>query len=355
MKKSSQLLVVVYLVCSSLSCTFLRVIRDNVPGIEAARPELQGEDPFPNWPYPPDKLEALLQGQRTLKTTLVGRLGGTTGALKISVEFPDIDEAIVFKWKAMIPPRWVDALPFAPGALDGVNNSPRKELAAFAVQSFFLDPQDYVVPLSIPVCVSLDVYRVHFPKARTTLEGSNCVLGLLSVWLLDVTIPEPLLDNDRFSRDPAYSYYMSNFNLLTYLIKHHDGRKGNFLASKDESRPQVFAIDNGVAFGGIFYNWFVPNWNDIRVPALRRGSIDRLRNITEEDLRRELSVVAEMRLDDQGVYRLVDDGNALSSQRGIRIKDSTVQFGLTDDEIEDIWERIEDLIKNVDEGNIPVM
>ena len=31
-----------------------------------------------------------------------------------------------------------------------------------------------------------------------------------------------------------------------------------------------------------------------------------------------------------------------------------VQFGLTDDEIEDVWERIEDLIEDVDEGDIAV-
>ena len=31
-----------------------------------------------------------------------------------------------------------------------------------------------------------------------------------------------------------------------------------------------------------------------------------------------------------------------------------MQFGLTEDEIDDMWERIEDLIEDVDDGKIPV-
>ena len=38
----------------------------------------------------------------------------------------------------------------------------------------------------------------------------------------------------------------------------------------------------------------------------------------------------------------------------MRIEGKTLQFGLTDDEIEDVWERIQDLIEDVDDGEIPV-
>ena len=41
-------------------------------------------------------------------------------------------------------------------------------------------------------------------------------------------------------------------------------------------------------------------------------------------------------------------------RRGVRLEGKTLQFGLTDDEIEDVWERIEDLIEDVDDGEIPV-
>ena len=180
------------------------------------------------------------------------------------------------------------------------------------------------------------------------------MLGVLSLWLQDVTLPRPLLDNARFRSDPTYAFYRANFNLLTYVIKHHDGREGNFLESKDEARPQVFAIDNGVAFGGPWYNWFVPNWSEIRVPALRKASIDRLRKVGEEQLHEFLGVLAQLELGDDGIFRNVPLGDNLDDDDGVRLEGNTLQFGLTEEEIDDVWERIEDLIEDVDEGDIAV-
>ena len=115
-----------------------------------------------------------------------------------------------------------------------------------------------------------------------------------------------------------------------------------------------FAIDNGVAFGGLWYNWFVPNWNSIRVPALRRESIDRLRKLREEDLYESLGVVSQLQLNDQGIYVNTKPTANLDPDEGVRVKGGTLQFGLTDDEIEHIWKRIEDLIEDVDEDDIAV-
>ena len=109
-----------------------------------------------------------------------------------------------------------------------------------------------------------------------------------------------------------------------------------------------------MAFSGIFYNWFVPNWCDIRVPALRKASIDRLRALGEADLARELGVLVELRLDEEGVFHAVDPGPNLDEGEGVRYRDGVLQLGLTDDEIEDVWERIEDLIEDVDEDDIAV-
>ena len=120
----------------------------------------------------------------------------------------------------------------------------------------------------------------------------------------------------------------------------------------------MFSIDNGVSFGagfsGLFYNWFVANWNSIRVPALRAESIDRLRTLKPADLTAALGVVSQLALDDQGIYRNVPPGENLDPSRGVRIEGKTLQFGLTDDEIEDVWERIQDLIEDVDDGDLPV-
>ena len=243
------------------------------------------------------------------------------------------------------------------GRLDGVNNSPRKEIAAWKLQKLFLDPEDYVVPPSLAFCAKLANYYFD-ASAKATLKGSECVLGVLSLWLTGLELPEPLLDNERFGRDYAYAYYLSNLNLLTYLAEHHDGRLGNFLVSEDDARRQAFAIDNGVAFGdgfsGLWYNWFVPNWDKLRVPALRKESIDRLRKVREEDLEKLLGVVAQLELDDDGIFVNVPLGENLDPDDGVRIEGNVIQFGLNEDEIEDLWERIEDLIEEVDEGDVAV-
>jgi hypothetical protein len=237
------------------------------------------------------------------------------------------------------------------GRLDGVNNSPRKELTAWKIQSLFLDPPDHVTPLTMAYCVP--IADVTHGETTPTLADTQCVLGVIAVWLSDVTLPDPMLDSDRFNRDYVYAYHLANLNLFTYLIKHHDGRAGNFVVSKDDERRQVFAIDNGVSFGGIFYNWFVENWNSIRVPALRKESIDRLRKLSEEDLQLLLGVVAQLELNENDVYVNVPAGMNLDDDRGVRIEGRILQLGLTEDEIEDVWDRIQDLIEDVDEGDVP--
>ena len=129
--KNSRLISLVIVLISIASCTLLPVFREGAPEIQAARPDSSTGDPFPNWPHPPDQIEALFQFKEVPEFEIVGSMGGTTGALKVDFIFPGISKRIAFKWKLMVPPRWVDSLPFAPGALDGVNNSPRKEIAAF--------------------------------------------------------------------------------------------------------------------------------------------------------------------------------------------------------------------------------
>jgi hypothetical protein len=45
----------------------------------------------------------------------------------------------------------------------------------------------------------------------------------------------------------------------------------------DDARRQAFSIDNGESFGSWPHNLFAQSWDVIIVPALREGSIDRLR------------------------------------------------------------------------------
>jgi hypothetical protein len=334
-------------------CTMLPVSRAPAADEYAERPSPHGADRFPNWLVPPHEGERLLLHSRHEFEKKIGAGAGTTGAEKVTLSFPDDGVVLDFKWK-LVDPSWK----LVTQRYDGINNSPRKELAAWVIQRLFLDPEDYVAPFTTAYCVPMAEYHDSTGKAKPTIEGSQCMLGVGALWMKDITLSIPVLDPERFNRDYVYAYFLANLNLFTYLVKHHDGREGNFLASKDDARRQVFSIDNGVSFGagfsGLFYNWFVANWNSIRVPALRVESIDRLRGLEEADVTAALGVVSQLERDDEGVYVNVPPGENLDPSRGVRIEGKTLQFGLTDDEIEDVWERIEDLIEDVDDGEIPV-
>ena len=271
-----------------------------------------------------------------------GAGGGVTGALKLKVRSPDLGKEFLVKWKE------------APRRLESWNNSPRRELASYETQKLFLDPDDFVVPPSVMRCIPLEDYRAAIDASHSpTLAGSNCVLGNVSLWLQNVTVPDTLYDKTRFATDPNYAARMADFNLFAYIIDHKDGRRGNFLVSKDDADRRVFAVDNGITFDALIWNYFVRNWNDIRVPALRKKSVDRLRNVRRDQVE-PLAVVAELHLDEHGVFEPVEHGPPLTMKEGARRREGVVQLGLMDDEVEDILEHIQEIIEAVDEGKIPV-
>jgi hypothetical protein len=266
---------------------------------------------------------------------------GVTGAYKLGLAFPD-GKTLDVKWKEV--PR---------GSGDGWNNSPRKEIAAYAIQRWFLDEADYVVPTPVPRCIALDRYAAVERQAEPTLPGTRCVLGIAVAWMEDVT-PDGVWDPARFARDPHYAAHVADFNLLTYLIEHKDGRRGNFLLSKDPADPRVFAVDNGISFDAFPWNFLVTNWHRIRVPWLRREAVNRLRAVSPAKIA-ALGTLAELAADEDGILRpVVPPGPNLDPDEGARIAPGRVQFGLTDDDIEDLEERIEELIEDVDEGDVPL-
>ncbi len=305
------------------------------------RPPTAFDEPATNWPIPPTRAEHLMRESPMQIASEVYAGAGIGGARRIEVQFPDEDELIRFKWKTM------------PNGLDGINNSPRRELASYHAQSLFLDPNEFLIPPSVARCLAPAVFPEPADHMDLVQPNSVCELGVLSLWLRNVTIPDPLYDAVLFSSDPTYARLLANFNILTYLIHHRDGRDGNFLISTDSSRPITFAIDNGMTFGGFFYNWFVDNWDDIEVPALPRDSIDRLRKLRKRDIK-ALGVVAELHLDSDGVYRSVEPGKNFDREEGVRTRRGVIQFGLTEDEVENLWERIEHLLDDVDDGKIPL-
>jgi hypothetical protein len=146
---------------------------------------------------------------------------------------------------------------------------------------------------------------------------------------------------------------VGHFNLLTYLIEHEDGRGGNILVSKASEDRRVFAVDNGIAFGALVRNWFVPNWNVLRTPAVPRSAIDRLRRIGRSEIDR-LGVLVELRADTDGILENVTPGPNRDPEHGSRVAPGWLQLGLTDSELEDVEERLVELIERVDRGDLPV-
>jgi hypothetical protein len=111
-------------------------------------------------------------------------------------------------------------------------------------------------------------------------------------------------------------------------------------------------VDNGISFGPIVYNYFVRNWTQLRVAALRRASIERLRGLARADLD-FLRTVQQLAADASGVLRLVEP-QAPFDAAGARRRDTTLQLGLTEGEIDAVWQRMRGVVAAVDEGRIPV-
>jgi hypothetical protein len=297
-------------------------------------------DPATHWPAPPAEVERLLALAPFEIQSVRGGVGGVMGVKKLGLVFPPGGRELAVKWKAA-----------PPGDADGWNNTPRKELAAYEVQKWFLDPADYVVPTVAVRCIDFATYAPLSQEPKANLPDTRCVTGALVVWMDAVTVPDLLFDPKRFAGEPLYARHMADFNLLTYLIDHEDGREGNFLVSEIESERRIFSIDNGVAFGARVKNWFVPNWNRIRVPALRAETVERLRRVGPAELD-ALGVLVELRADEQGVLRPVPLSENRAPKRGARVADGWIQLGLAQDEIEAVGERLRELLEDVDEGEI---
>jgi len=295
-----------------------------------------------NWPAPPEEIERRLADEAFEVRSVEGSGGGTTGARKLTLFFPAHGDTLAFKWK-----------PVPSGDADGWNNAPRKELAAYAVQTWFLDPPDYVVPTAAVRCLPLEALRAHAVAAEPSIAGTRCVLGVLSVWLDQLGVPAEVFEAKRFASDPRYATSVGRFNLLTYLVQHQDGRAGNILASTDPDAPRIFAVDNGIAFGTLVHNWFVPNWDVIRVPALPHTAIARLRRVGRSEIDR-LGVLVELHADADGMLEVVPPGPNRDPKRGARVSPGRLQLGLTRSEIDALETRLRTLLARVDRGEPPL-
>lgn len=265
---------------------------------------------------------------------------GVAGAQKWKLRFAD-GKLIKAKWKAA--PKYL---------ADGWNNSPRREIAAYEIQKWFLDEADYIVPTSEVRCIPLAQFRKHDPDAEPTIRGTSCVYGVLSLWLNDVEEPAEVWQPELFEQGGYYRYSIAAVDVLTLLIGHQDGRPANFLWSND-SRRHVFSIDNGISLNAFPYNFLVTNWNGIRVPALSRKVIERLDRVSQDQID-ALGVLRHLEADADGVLRVKPATVNLDPKKGARISGTTLQFGLRDREIRDVQERLGRLLKMAESGEIPL-
>lgn len=290
---------------------------------------------------PAERITALLRGARFEVREVKGTQAGISGAKVLVLDLPDEALTIRVKWKQ------------SRRGGDGVNNTPRMEIAAYETQKLFLSPDEYVVPPTVGRCLPPGSFGEALSAGDWTFEGVPCLFGVLSYWIEGAT-DEGVMDLPRFAGDAPYRRNLGRMNLLTYLIDHRDTRPSNFIISKDPRSPRVFSIDNGLAFSGLRNprQLFLEEWNEIIVPSLPREQVARLRRLTRADLD-TLAVVAEYRVVPGGLVE-VPKTAAFSRDDGVRRSGDVIQLGLMTEEIDDIEDRLVDLLQEIDRGWYPV-
>jgi hypothetical protein len=246
---------------------------------------------------------------------------------------------------SLVKVKWAQ---FARGG-EAFNNQPRHELAAYRLQKLFLDEPELVVPPTVARAFDLEWYREHDPDAGPTFDGTSSVLAVLQYWLWNVETLESL-DRGRFRTDPAYARSVANLNLFTYLARHGDSNRGNFMISREPADLRVFAVDNGFTFGPEVGDQG-HEWRSLRVERVPRTTVDRLRGIDLADLEAALAVVAQFQVE-EGRLVTVEPTDSLDPKRGIRRNGGVVQLGLTSAEIRGVLSRLTKLVERVDRGKI---
>ncbi|MCZ6875156.1 MAG: hypothetical protein O7G88_16805 [bacterium] len=273
--------------------------------------------------------------------------GGSTSAVQLKIQYRDCT-VVKIKWRA------------SPRDARRYNNDPRREIASYRFQKLFLEPDDYVVPVTESICIpSVDLMHIGL-NLTPQLPEIKCVFGPAAIWLRNVEVVGNFLDRERFERsatgqeERGYARAFANLNIFTYLISHRDGRKGNFLVSRVARTPHIFSIDNSLAYAGIGNpRPFIPHWSRLKVDKLPRETVARLRAISSNALYRQLGVVAEAHVTADGeVKRAASFSPNLNPHKGYRRQDHVRQIGLTNREISKIENRLLKLLQRVDSGEI---
>lgn len=243
-------------------------------------------------------------------------------------------------------------------------NDPRRELAAYHIQQLFLDPSDYVVPPTAAVCFPLRTFRERVDRGAVPgIAGLECAFGVVSYWLADaqsldgaededlISTGDGTIDAKRFQEDAQYRSAVSDLNLLTYLIEHGDSHADQFVVQGGR-RLRIYSVDNSIALSS-FRNPTLDddqNWARILVPQLPRSRLERLFTLTPERLQR-LAVLAEYRLvGDRLAAEEVTSAPGGDLEAPLRWSERKLQLGLTRQEIDRVWARLQALRRRVERG-----
>lgn len=314
--------------------TLLRALPLFAAGATLLAPAVQAQDI--NIVYPIAVIEKRLTRDTFQILNMRGSRREQDRTSRATLAYPD-SMVIVAKWAV------------AASGGEVFNNVPRYEVAAYEIQKLFLDEPDFVVPPTVLRATDHEWYQTVKPNTPPTFGKTRSVLVVLQYWLSAVT-QDSVFDLKRFERDSVYARHLGNVNLLTHLIKHNDSNAGNVLVSTNTMNPRLFAVDNGVAFGGEESDRGT-EWRPMRVPRVSAATVERLRKITREDLERTLGVVAEYEVQDGRLVPVEKTVN-LSRGRGVRREDNRIQFGLTKLEIDGVEQRLKLLLKRVDSNRL---
>jgi hypothetical protein len=268
---------------------------------------------------------------------------GISGAMKMLIELthPDVEQPMVFnvKWKP------------APTSWAGVNNSPRKEIAAYQVQKLLLPTAEWVVPPTVMRCVPTAPGVALFPE-RAGGEELPCVWGMLSYWLNHLEGPGQI-DWDRYEADLDYRRAISNLNMFMFLISHRDAHDKNWLLTTGPVDRRAVSVDNGISFSGISNPRVHTDWNGLMVPSVPIGMVERLRTVSDGDLG-ELLVVGRWLKTETSFVNQGDDGLYTEALHGTTWTASTgeLEHGLRVGELAGLRRRIVKLLRAVDSGRM---
>jgi hypothetical protein len=234
-----------------------------------------------------------------------------------------------------------------PDQLDAPNNSPRRELASYALQKLLFSPERYVVVPTVMRC--LPRKRMKNLKGASAFPGARCALGVVSQWLENAREFDDAWMDDA---PPALASRIGDLNVFTIAAGHRDAIGANFL-TVGKPPARVFVVDNGMAFGAWDLNplgLVGAQWMRWRAQAVAADTKSRLGRLSRADLD-VLKTVVQLELDPvTGMYRSTPPTApwaASDEAPGIRRRGTSIQLGLTPEELDNVYERTRALLDDL--------